>query len=113
MSVGSPALTWRRFGVLVSHLPSDSWTVRALNDGSPLPHLEHRLLALAINQLMAGNWQRGGGKGRKPQPLRLPGDPTDDRTQRIGKARPIAEMRQILDNWESTVKPKGGVNRVR
>ena len=68
---------------------------------------------MAINQLMAANWQRGGGKGRKPQPLRLPGDSTDDRTQRIGKARPIAEMRQILDNWGSTVKPKGGVNRVR
>lgn len=70
-------------------------------------------MALAINQLMAANWQRGGGKGRKPQPIRLPGDPTDDRTSKIGKARPIAEIRKVLDNWSEIVRPKGGGKRVR
>jgi hypothetical protein len=80
-SVGTPALTLatvrrpRRPPAVGQRRPSAPSTA-----ATPLPHLEHRLLALAINQLMAANWQRGGGKGRKPQPLRLPGDPTDDRT---------------------------------
>lgn len=111
-ALGTRRLTWRKFGNLVLHLPSDSATVRAMNEGRPLPHLEHRLLAAAIEQLMAANWQRGGGKGRRPQPIRLPGDP-DDRKSKMGRGRPIAEARRILDNWSSIVKPTGGDKRVR
>lgn len=44
--------------------------------GEPDPFTaSDRLLATAVNLLAAGNWQRGGGKGSKPKPLRLPEAP--------------------------------------
>jgi hypothetical protein len=31
------------------------------------------LLAIVADRLAAANWQRGGGKGRKPEPIPRPG----------------------------------------
>lgn len=32
------------------------------------------LVAAAVDALNAGNWQRGGGKGKRPKPVPRPGD---------------------------------------
>lgn len=64
----------RRALWLIAWLPEGSAFVASLRGGP-----QHRawtvssyLAAGAINALAAGNWQRGGGKGRKPQPITGP-----------------------------------------
>lgn len=56
------------------------------------------LLATAVDYLAGANWQRGGGKGRRPRPVERPG-----KTQRtrMGKARPLAEAQEILARWRA------------
>lgn len=64
-------VTIRRVAALVAHLPMGSqvWRVAghdlAWTDGD-------YLLAVSADALMAGNWQRGGGQGAKPQPVPRP-----------------------------------------
>ena len=82
--IGSPALTWRRFGVLLSNLPKGSVFVAKLAvrvakeapKGEPDPFqsiddwdLSDQLLAHVVDQLAIANWQRGAGKGGKPHLL--------------------------------------------
>lgn len=94
--LGGPRLSWRRFAVLVRHLPPESATARA-SRGSEAT-VTNELLAHVANLLAAANWQRGGGKGPKPKPIRLTGEPPPDE-ERMGTAVPIEDMRRLLDNW--------------
>ena len=57
-----------------------------------------------IDQLLAANWQRSGGKGRRPKPVLLPGD-IDPSKATMGASRPAAEARDLLDNWSDRVTP--------
>lgn len=41
--------------------------------------LTDHLLAVAVDTLRGANWQRGGGKGTKPKPLKRPGATTEKR----------------------------------
>jgi len=102
-------LSYRRLGVLIEGLPSDSAFGRALaRDAPPVEmteedearawRLEHHLLALVADLLSAANWQRGGGQGSRPKPIRRPGV-KDDSVQRIGaKESPLTpeQKREIL-----------------
>ena len=54
--------------------------------------LEH-LMAGAFDLLAAGNWQRGGGKGQRPQPVKRPGAGP----KVYGKAIPFAEAKERLE----------------
>lgn len=88
-------LSYRRLGVLVAGLPSDSALARKLAREVTEPgemteqeealawRLEHHLLALIVDLLAGANWQRGGGKGGKPKPLRRPGVKPEG-TERMG-----------------------------
>jgi len=106
--LGGPALSWRRFSHLVAHLPPESATARVQRGGEAT--VANELLAHVANLLAAANWQRGGGKGPKPKPIRLSGDDPDD--SRIGTAVPIDEMRHLLDHWsEGAVEQNGEVMR--
>lgn len=67
--------TWRRFGVLMRGLPPESLFARTMArrlpdtgqpDMSSWP-LAERLLGTIAEILLAANWQRGGGKGPRPQ----------------------------------------------
>lgn len=50
------------------------------------------LLAAIFDSSEMGNWQRGGGKGQKPQPLPRPGS----KHKTYGKAIPIEQGRELL-----------------
>jgi hypothetical protein len=67
--------------VLIRHLPADSATRRAL-DAESVWGLNEQLLAAVVDGLHAGNWQRGGGKGKRPEPIARPG--IHRRRQRVG-----------------------------
>lgn len=95
--VGTRALSWRRFQALVRHLPPESALWRAMDSPRQWGWSEH-MAAASLLALNAANWQRGGGKGAKPKPVRPPGS---DRgaSRRIGTAMPMDEMRALLDEW--------------
>ena len=85
--LGTPRLSFRRFQVLLQNLPEDSrfrdaLTLRAKHEAkggeaSKFDELEgiahwpmqDQLLAMQVDLLALANWQRGGGKGRRPQML--------------------------------------------
>lgn len=71
--LGTPRLDWRRLGELVDHLPRDSALNRSRFGDSVIDWTtETELLAAAVDRLAAANYQRGGGKGSKPKPVKRP-----------------------------------------
>ena len=77
-------LTWRQLAVLVAHLPAGSALAHALAAGdAPWLDPAATLLAAAVEELRTANWQRGGGKGPRPTPIR-PSDRTPRRVARYG-----------------------------
>lgn len=66
-------LRWWQLRSYLTHLPRESAFARKLlGDDAPWG-LSEQLLALTIDVLRQGNYQRGGGKGSKPKPLPRPG----------------------------------------
>lgn len=82
----------------MSNLPPDSATVIAATGGTSLWGLQEHLTAATVDLLAAANWQRGGGKGVQPKPLKRPGV-NDGDVERIGGSRTysVDEMRELLD----------------
>lgn len=83
------------------HLPVESATVRAQRGEEAFWGLREHLLAGAVDELRAANWQRGGGKGPRPKPLPRPG--VGPKKERLGGARrrSQAEVKDLLANWPS------------
>lgn len=97
--LGTPSLTWRRFGVLLRQLPREARTTRATAD-DPVALLwtpEMHLQAGIFDATVAGNWQRGGGKGKRPKPLARPGFEGNGTTDKhFGTAVTIDELNRRL-----------------
>ncbi|MFD0902328.1 hypothetical protein [Actinomadura sediminis] len=54
------------------HLPRDSATARAILGPAAEWTDDTHLLAHLVDLTSGANWQRGGGKGSKPKPLKRP-----------------------------------------
>jgi hypothetical protein len=74
-------LSSRRLSVLVSHLPRDSNTVRALHGESAEWTLTDHLLAAAVDHLAVANWMflsvnrdEDSEPPERPEPVPRPGD---------------------------------------
>lgn len=102
--LGGHRLSWRRFGVLLRHLPPESATARLLRGGDGTTTNE--LLATVAYAVNVGNWQRGGGKGPKPKPLRLNGEEDPD-GQRLGSAVALEDAMQLLTDWSNGATESG------
>lgn len=90
-------VTFGEVRAFLAHLPHDAALWRAM--GSPRQWGYPELLLAAIeNRLSAGNWQRGGGKGRRPKPITAPGT-NDAKSVTTGTAVPMHRMRRLLDQW--------------
>lgn len=86
---------------MAAHLPPESATMRALSPPQSWGIPEY-LLAAAVDALHAANWQRGGGKGKRPKPIPRPGLEPEADTQTLGgkgSALPLDEMAAWL-GWE-------------
>ncbi len=69
------------------HGPAASWTV------------SDYLAAAQVDLLAGANWQRAGGKGRRPKPIDRPGAQPANR-QRMGtQSIPLDEIKDRLANW--------------
>lgn len=53
---------------------------------------------MAVDALHAANWQRGGGKSKRPKPIPRPGrgDVAEETTQRLGVAMSIEDYRRRM-----------------
>lgn len=61
--------------------------------------MNEQLLALAIDTLRHGNWQRGGGKGAKPKPVPRPGAQKGSETRHGRTDRSPDEVVAYLDRF--------------
>jgi hypothetical protein len=74
---------------LVEHLPPDSAVTAQVMGGQQFRgwRIDTYLLAAAVDVLQTANYQRSGGKGPKPQPVKRPGK------KQHGGGTPLAAMR--------------------
>ena len=97
--VGSRHLDWRRLRAVVTYLPATSALGRSVHGDAASWSTTDYLLAAAADALAAGNWQRGGGKGRRPKPIPRPGDEDSTKTsKRFGTGRlPLDQAQTFFD----------------
>lgn len=69
-------MSWPEFANFLRWLPPtpDSALFRAKHPNSWWWTPTHDFLAAVLVAVQSGNWQRGGGKGRQPEPVRRPTD---------------------------------------
>lgn len=69
--LGSGSFSWRDLYVLVRRwqkLPGNA--LAAAIAGHEVPTWDQQVLSIMVDQLAVANWQRKGGKGGKPKPLK-------------------------------------------
>lgn len=92
--LGSVALTWRDLLIIVRQSPPQSALARSrYGDAVAWGATEH-LLALIADHLAGANWQRSGGKGTRPTPIKRPGAKSERKSLGSG-AIPISDF----DAW--------------
>lgn len=92
--VGTQEFSWWDLSVRVMFAQPDSIIYKAIH-GHTYGMVE-RQLGIVIDTLRAANWQRSGGRGPRPKPVRWPWSPKsgDDRT--VGTAAPLDDVRAFL-----------------
>lgn len=90
--VGTEQFSWWDLRVYVESCPPESFLFRAIN--GPFWSWEVRLLGRVIDTLEGANWQRSGGKGKRPK-SRWPWSNRDDE-HTYGKAAPLTDVRDFL-----------------
>lgn len=94
--VGTSDLTWRRLRSVITYLPSTSALGRSVNGDAAVWGTTEYLLAHAVDELAAANWQRGG-KGPRPKPIPRPGA-DDPGTRKLGTGRmTLGEAQAFFD----------------
>lgn len=74
--------------------------MRAVVGASAQWSTEAHLLAAVLDATRAGNWQRSGGKGKRPKPIPRPG--VDDGKKTFGRSHrhhTPADMDRIMQRW--------------
>lgn len=105
--LGTPALSWRDLLVITRQTPQGTALHRAVNGERSDWTLPVALLADIYDVLNAANWQRSGGKGRRPKPWPRPKDPSATPAGKRWGAGPKTqdELDRLL-GWPTT--PAGG-----
>jgi hypothetical protein len=92
-------LTWRELLTWIDHpVPGSSYARVVLGPEESVWTLETHLLAAIADRVTQGNWQRGGGKGPKPNPITRPGVTSGRKIGRTGgrsRAEIVAELEKM------------------
>lgn len=80
--LGTKKLSWLDLLLVVIYSPAAGPLGRAMLGERALWGIPEYLLALAVDVLQEGNWQRGGGKG--PRPTRVPRPEDQEKIQAFG-----------------------------
>lgn len=79
--------------MFVENLGVDSALYRARHPRTWRWGLDIEFLSAILHVLQQANWQRGGGKGNKPKPVRRPTD-----TKTLDAKIPMAERKRVMDD---------------
>lgn len=71
---GTDRLNWGDLVTIVEEAPRSSALLRHLKPAESGWDTNSYLLAAAVDALNGANWQRGGGKGKRPEPVPRPND---------------------------------------
>lgn len=84
--------------MLVEHFGEGSATVAAVRGNKAFQgwDLHAMLLRVIANDTRGANWQRGGGKGRKPEMIELP------KAMERGRVSKVADLKKALEDKENT-----------
>jgi hypothetical protein len=96
--LGTEALSWGDLHDYVRYGNTDTALALERHGATVLWGITDHLLAVVADALHAANWQRGGGKGMRPQPIQRPG--VEDGSQKLG-ADPIPAA-DFMDWWNDT-----------
>lgn len=97
-NLGSEAFSWYDLLVFAKHVQADSKSALATELHGPTWSIEAQLMAMAVDTLGIGNWQRAGRKSA-PKPKRIPRPWEKPKVTSLGKdAIPISKFN---DWWES------------
>ena len=117
--LGTDRLTWRRLGVLLTHLPRESSYVQAVGgERARWGDVEH-LLAGVIDVVQIGNFytqvlasnRQFKDAPKPPKPFMRPGDKPARTGKRVGdRSYTQAQMRAILDRWRKGTSTEPEVN---
>lgn len=69
-ALGSPDLSWLELRALLRHAPADACWRAIDNPMAEYTTPQMLLTTLAVDALLGANWQRGGSKGPRPEPIR-------------------------------------------
>ena len=87
---------------VVKHVPQSSALHRAVSGTDAMWGMTEHLLATIADALNMGNWQRGGGKGKRPGPIPRPGNDRKKTTKfGGGTTMTTAQAREWLDKRRS------------
>ncbi|MFB9661601.1 hypothetical protein ACFQS3_02665 [Glycomyces mayteni] len=90
----SPAKAFR----LMLRLPAASRFIRAVAGPKAEWNASEYILAGILDTLANANWQRGGGKGRRPKPIPRPGKEVVETRYGAKPTRSNAEVLKYLDS---------------
>jgi len=71
--IGTGRTNWADIRAVLMTLPRTSATARAIHGVDVEWGLTEHLLASVVDVAQIANWQRSGGKGRRPKPIPRPG----------------------------------------
>ena len=89
--IGTTRFGWDDFAVWVKYMPRSSQLFQSVH--GPQWSAELHMLANVVDLLAAANWQRGGGKGGRPKPVKRPGVKSGER---FGKAVAFDQVEAFL-----------------
>lgn len=96
--LGTERLSWSRLWAVVRWSPSTSALSKSMHGEDAEWSIDTHLLASAVDALRAGNWQRGGGKGKRPKPVERPGkDDQNKKTYGGSRTVPLDEAKEMFD----------------
>jgi hypothetical protein len=97
--LGTEALPWGDLHDYVRYGNTDTALALARHGATVLWGVTDHLLAVVADALHAANWQRGGGKGMRPQPIQRPG--VEGNTKTLGaEPIPAADFQAWWDDTE-------------
>jgi len=96
--IGTGRTNWRDVWAILQTATRESATGRAILGADAEWGTQEHLLALAVDTLNAANWQRGGGKGRRPKPIQRPGVKPDTEQIQMDRFDSAADF----DEWWAT-----------
>jgi len=102
-------LPWTDLRDFISHLPpcEDTALYRAQYPKSWWWRPEFDFLAAMLNALQWANWQRGGGKGDKPKPIKRPKDGPQSKRQ----PKNAAELKARKTKVQQEIRRRRAVRR--